>query len=318
MQKYILLYLISLGVNVLLAQNIQVDTNATFVIANGGLNLRSEPSINSRKITNIPFGSTIKYISDKSFNIDSIFIPHIDNADKELVKGNWVKVEYKKMKGYVFDIYLNLEPKKEDRFDEEYDNDFILLYPGCGCNAENLHNPKGWKWFGYFKNGEGKYKIEEINISYYRTNVYTCDLIISASKNDSLSFIIGSKNGRLSKEEVVRGKNIRLYSYNKESPVKKSDLDNASVELIENKDSKIWKPRELYLINGKNRQLLNKPEFDYPVEIKFVGDLDGDLKDDFIIHYGDKGGIIILYLTTKAKPGNLIEKISMFFASWCC
>ena len=88
--------MISFGVNVLLAQNIQVDTNAIFVIANGGLNLRSEPSINSRKITNIPFGSTIKYISDKSFNIDSIFIRHSHNGDEELVKGNWVKVEYKK------------------------------------------------------------------------------------------------------------------------------------------------------------------------------------------------------------------------------
>jgi len=318
MKKYITFYLISFGVNVLLAQNIQVDTNAIFVIANGGLNLRSEPSINSRKITNIPFGATIKYISDKSFNIDSIFIPHIDNADKELVKGNWVKVEYQKMKGYVFDVYLNYKPNYKDRFNEKYENDFILLYPGCGCDAENLHNPNDWKWFGYFKEGEGKYKVEEISMSYYRTRIYTCDLIISASKNDSLSFIIGSKNGRLSKKEVVRGKNTRLYSYNKESPVKKSDLDNASVELIEKKDAKTWKPSELYLINGKKRQLLNKPEYFNPYEIIFKGDLDGDLKDDYIIHYGDNTGIVILYLTTKAKPGNLIERVAMFFRSYCC
>jgi hypothetical protein len=88
--------------------------------------------------------------------------------------------------------------------------------------------------------------------------------------------------------------------------------------LIENKDTKIWKPDELYLISGKKRQLLNKLEYDSPYEIKFIGDLDGDLKNDYIIHYGDKGGIIILYLTTKAKPTNLIEPVAMFFASWCC
>jgi hypothetical protein len=318
MKKHILFYLILLNTNVLLAQDIQVDTNAIFVIANGGLNLRSEPSKKSRKIINIPFGSTIKYTSDKSFNIDSIFIPPIDNSNEQLIKGNWVKVEYKNMTGYVLDIFLGWKQNEKNRFNEEYGNEFVLLYPGCGCNFENLHNPNGWKWFGYFKIGEEKYIVEEVDISYYRTGFFTCELIISASRNDNLAFIIGSKNERLSKEEVVRGKSIMLYSYSEDSPVKKSDLDNASVELIEYPDAKIWKPSELYLINGKKRQLLNKPEYGDPVEIKFVGDLDGDLKDDYIIHFGDKTGIVLLYLTSKAKSGNLIEKVAIFFASYCC
>lgn len=318
MKKHLILCLILLSVNILLAQNVQVDTNATYVIANGGLNLRSKPSVNAKKIANIPFGSTIKYISGKSFKNDSILVRHTDNKEKELIIGNWVRVEYKKMKGYVLDIYLNYKPDLIERFDERFDNDFILLYPGCGCNTENIHNPRDWRWFGYFKDGEGKYNVKEVDISYYRTRIYTCDLIISASKNDSLSFIIGSKIENLSKEKVVRGKKARLYSYEKSNPVKKSDLDNASVELIENKDVKIWKPSELYLINGDKRQLLNKPEYNDPVEIEFMGDLDGDLKDDYIIRFGDKTGIVILYLTSKAKSGNLIEKVAIFFASYCC
>lgn len=312
------MYLILHGVDVLLAQNIQVDTNAVYVIASGGLNLRSEPSATSKKISNIPFSSTIKYISDESFNNDSILVCHSDNGEKENIKGNWVKVEYKKTKGYVLDIYLNWIPNKQDRFNEDYGNDFILLYPGCGCDAANLHNPNGWKWFGYFKDGVGKYKVEEVEISYYRTRIYACDLIISASKNDSLSFIIGSNNGILSDNKTVKGKNIRLRSYEKNNPINKSEIENASIELIENKDGKVWKPSELYLVNGKKRQLLNKPEYDYPVGIKFVGDLDGDSKDDYIIHYGDKRGIIMLYLSSKAKSRNLIEKVAIFFASYCC
>ena len=318
MKKYLLLYLILFRLDDLLAQNIKVDTNTVYVIANGGLNMRSEPSKNSKKITNIPFGSTIKYVSHKSFNVDSIYVSHTDEPEKQLVLGNWVKIEYKKIKGYVLDIYLNYKPNSKGRFDEHFDNEFILLYPGCGCDSENLHNPKDWSWFGYFENGEEEYNIEKIDISYYRTRLYTCDLIISASKNDNLSFIIGSKKGRLSKEEIVRGKRIILYNYGQGNPIKKSDLENASVELIENIDAKIWKPSELYLIDGKKRQLLNKPEYDNPLEIKFVGDLDGDLKYDYIIQYGDKGSIILLYLTSKAKTGNLIEKVALFFASYCC
>jgi hypothetical protein len=318
MKKIVLLYLTLLCANILPGQNIPVDTNTTFVIANGGLNLRSHPGKNSKKITTIPFGSTITYLSEKSFGTDSVLVRHSDSEEPTFIKGNWVRVEYQKMRGYVLDLYLSYQPRNKERIKDKFSSDIVLLYPGCGCDAENLHNPADWKWFGYFEDEEGKYKVEEVNISYYRTRIYTCDLFISASKNHSPAFIIGSKNGRLSKGEVVRGKSINLYRHSTDKPINKSDLDEASVELIEKKEVKSWEPSELYLINGEKRQLLNSPEYDYPFEIKFVGDLDGDFKDDFIIHYGDKTGIIILYLTTKARPGNLIQQVAMFFASYCC
>jgi len=318
MIKYLITYFLLQNVCVLPAQTDPVDTRATYVIANGGLNIRSGPSVKSKKIAKIPFGTTIKYISDKSFGIDSNLISLYDNHKKESIKGNWVKVQYKKSKGYVLDLHLYYPPNNENRFKEKYNSDFVLLYPGCGCNKENLYNPLSWEWFGYIKLKDGKFKIEKINVSYYRTRIYTCDLLISASKSNDLAFIIGSKTGRLSKREVVYGNNLLLQRHNSDKPLEKSDLENASIEMLGNKENNESKPNQLYLKSGNKRQLLNKPEYDYPYEIKFVGDLDGDLKDDYIIHYGDKGGIIILYLTTKAKPSNLIEPVAMYFASYCC
>jgi hypothetical protein len=318
MHKHLILYTLLLSSNLLLAQNVQVDTNAVLVIANGGLNLRSEPSKNAKKIANIPFGSTIKYLSDQSFNTDSIIIRHSDNDKSETIEGAWVQVEYQKMKGYVLDIYLYYKPAYNARVDPLLSNDYTLLYPGCDCNAENLYNPANWKWYGYFRDGKGKYKVEAVEISYYRRPNSLCNFIITASKSDSLSFIIGSKKGPLSKAKVVRGKDLMLYSFHPDKPIKEADLANASVQLIENKDPKNWKPSELHLIKGKKRQLLNRPEYDYPYEIKFIGDLDGDAKDDYIIHYGDKGSVIVLYLTSKAKSGNLIEQVAMFFGGYCC
>ncbi len=299
-------------------QNIPVDTNATFVIANGGLNLRSKPGVDSKKIANIPFGSSVRYLSEKSFKTDSLYVRHSHNKEKELIEGNWVQVEYQNIRGYVLDFYLGYPPDNKNFFSENFTEEFVLLFPGCGCAFNNLHDPSGWKWFGYFEDSHGNYTIEEINISYYRSRTITCELIISASKNDRLSFIIGNKKGRLSRNAVVQGKSIRLYHYNQANPINQSDLERASVELIELDGLKEWKPGELYLKRDNKKQLLNKPEYDYPNEITFMGDLDGDEKDDYIIHFGDKGRVVLLYLTSKAKPGKLIEKVAMFFAPFCC
>ncbi|MEP7197620.1 MAG: SH3 domain-containing protein [Saprospiraceae bacterium] len=159
MKIIVILYLILFCADFLLGQKIQVDSKVKFVIANGGLNLRSKPSKNSKKITNIPFGSTIEYVSEKYFGNDSIIVLQSDSEEKELIKGNWVKVDYQKMRGYVLDIYLNYEPSNKNRFNVKFSGDFVLLYPGCGCDKGNLHNPVEWKWFGYFRTGEGKYKV---------------------------------------------------------------------------------------------------------------------------------------------------------------
>ena len=77
-------------------------------------------------------------------------------------------------------------------------------------------------------------------------------------------------------------------------------------------------PAKLFLKQGSKKQLLNEPALDFPTAIAFAGDLDGDNKDDYIIHYGDKAGVMILYLTSQAKTGELIRRVAVFYASWCC
>lgn len=307
------------GAGLLNAQNTQADTNATYVIASGGLNLRTAPSVSSKKITTIPFGSRVKYLSAQSFNKDSISVPPEREITGGVIYGHWVKVQYKNTKGYVFDAYLNRPPRDlSEGFDEKYSEEFILLYPGCGCTVENLRNPNGWKWFGYFRNGEGEYKVEAVDISYYKMGIPICEFVVAASKHDSLEFIIGTKNGKMPGKKTVRGRKLQLYYYGHDTPIKQSDLDKMSIEVVKNKDTKVWKPDELYLVDGKRKQLLNKASFDHPTKIIFAGDLDGDSKDDYIISYGDKTGIIILYLTSRAKPKNLIERVAVYFGFYCC
>ena len=310
MNKYIILFWTLFSVGNLIGQYSPAYPHLNFVIANGGLNLRSEPNIDSKKIANIPFGTTIKYVSDNTFKTDSILI-RLSADQNEYIKGSWVNVEYKNMKGYVLDIFLTWQPEIKKRFEERFTNDFVLLFPGCDCNSKNLYDPNAWQWFGYFKQGEDKYKVEEIKISYYRDE--DCNLTL-ASKRENLSFIIGSKKSNLLNQEIVQGKHLYFLWHDLDSPLMKSELENLSLKLIENQEIKNWSPYELYLVNGDKRQLLNKPEYDFAFKIKFVGDLDGDSKDDFIIHYGHKVSVFVLYLTSQARDGNLIENVAMNFS----
>jgi hypothetical protein len=55
-----------------------------------------------------------------------------------------------------------------------------------------------------------------------------------------------------------------------------------------------------------------------PVELIWRGDLDGDGRDDYLLRFGDKASQPILYLSTKARPGELVRPVAVFRSGYCC
>lgn len=152
-------------------QELQVNTQANRVIANGGLRLREQPGKKSKIITTLPFGTDVVYVSQQSFGTDSILV------NDTYIYGSWVKVNSQKQTGYVLDIYL---------------------------------------------------------------------------------------------------------------------------------------------VKNNQKQLLSRPDFDYPARVVFAGDIDGDGITDYVICYGDKGAIIGLYLSGQAQKGDLIRLVSFYYGGYCC
>jgi len=64
-----------------------------------GINLREDKTLNSRILLNIPYGEKVFVLNETSdyFEVDNII-------------GNWVKVRYKDVEGYVFGGYLSVMP----------------------------------------------------------------------------------------------------------------------------------------------------------------------------------------------------------------
>lgn len=289
-------------------QELQVNTQANRVIANGGLRLREQPGKKSKIITTLPFGTDVVYVSQQSFGTDSILV------NDTYIYGSWVKVKSQKQTGYVLDIYLDYWEKHRSIAVETVNEQFVLLLPGCGCNQENIYNPDSWTWYGYFKSGDGQYTVETVDISYYRTQQYTCDLLINASKIKNLEFIIGTKGPHPGKKAGTFVGDVSLRSY-PNSPINHQAIRDLSLELevADNGYS-----NQLYLVKNNQKQLLSRPDFDYPARVVFAGDIDGDGITDYVICYGDKGAIIGLYLSGQAQKGDLIRLVSFYYGGYCC
>lgn len=117
-----------------------------YVIADGGLNLREEPSINGAIITLLSRGSKVK--------IEEI----LKNEEMELpngYKGKWVKILYENKQGFVFDAYLSrLSPIDFLDIDENgcWKNDILN---SMAINIGKLDSIE----YNRYGDGEGTYRM---------------------------------------------------------------------------------------------------------------------------------------------------------------
>ncbi len=306
-------FLIVISFGYLNAQDNDIDPQANYVIASS-LRLRESPNKDAKILTNIPFGSHVEYLTNQCYNKDTTLVPLYD--DDYVVVGSWVYVKYKNIKGFVLNTYLsyydkpNIEPN-------DLNNEYLVLFPGCDCNF-NIHNVTRWNFYGFYKTENDSLKIRKIKINYISDyKDYTCPLILYTADNLNLEFIIGSKEEMFKDESTIFNKSVEIL-YNENEKQLAKELRKVGLTLLDHSNKTRDDFFELIYSDENKKQKINLKGFALPTRIKFIGDLDNDGKNDFIISYGETAGPTILYLSSKANENDLLKMVASFFSSYCC
>ncbi len=119
MKKLIMLSLIASVLAITVKANHFTDQETVYITAPSGLTLREAPNVNSRIVDVIPFGESVNVIiEDDEFEK----VERIDWID-----GQWIKVEFEGMSGYVFDGFVSSLPVPMYEF-ELVDSDLNFTY----------------------------------------------------------------------------------------------------------------------------------------------------------------------------------------------
>ncbi|WP_369424466.1 SH3 domain-containing protein [Cellulophaga baltica] len=95
--KYVLLTVV-----LLLATKLYSQTYTAIVNSDNGLSIRDSPSLKAERIGVIPYKGKVKILkSSKEF--EQIILPK-----ERSVVGEWIKISYKDIEGYVFDKFFKI------------------------------------------------------------------------------------------------------------------------------------------------------------------------------------------------------------------
>ncbi len=102
MKKIIVLGLLCVITLTTTKANLITNTESAYVLAPSGLTLREAPNRTSRVLEVIPFGESVSIILEDSTEVKTERI--------DWVKGQWKKVSFEGIEGFVFDGYLSHLP----------------------------------------------------------------------------------------------------------------------------------------------------------------------------------------------------------------
>ncbi len=309
-----------------------VDKTCNTVIATNGLNIRKAPDTKSEVVGYAPFGAKVEILSETHFGWDVIgehtFYTGVGSSDEyswtEPVEGFWVEVEYEGTIGYMFSAYLyygNEYLDYENEFQNSVNQDFAILYPHFNC-ADNVVNVPGMIWYGVYQVGD-KISLRQVEINYFHDYDEISSLAVTTKDNEGLMFIIGSKEhlppGQVFGHTFDKWEESIFYADYYYEELNEDLMDNFSLN-IENFEKEDYIHRELTLNTGGRSQALNPEGYDLgdPMNLEFIGDLDGDGQQDYIIVYGEEFSQTVLYLSSKAEEGQTVKPVAVYYSGFCC
>ncbi len=285
--------------------NIEIEYKTKMtVIAGSGLNLRSEPGINSKILVKVPFGTKVITSSDEKALQDTLIL----SSEKTLIN-KWFKTQFKGQHGYLFGSFLfpsesvnnTLPPYKPD-----YKSSLLLT--GCTC-ANNFQMDETLNWYGIFKEN-GSFKTRIVTPSYYTIPGAIVALrCCEAIEDKNILFMVGTHNTNISAHDGQSNFKTKKSNYTITSIYDESDPINEDFYIEDY-------TKLTYCLDNKN--IVLNTEIQDPVAVLWKGDLNDDGIKDLIIQFGGKSARIILYLSDKSDKINPFNAVAEFNEGICC
>lgn len=309
-----------------LASQSEIYNSFTLVVAQSGLNIRAEPNLHAKVITQVPYLSQLEYLSEESFGRDTIgvlksFFREYDqesvlHATDAPLTGDWVKVKYKGKIGYTFNAYLG--PVVDDPEASEY----FILSPGENCGDQFFDLTK-YYCYGIYGRG-GNTEVREIKASYVvqETGIGFLAPLITAENNAGLKLIIGSKRELpTTSSDFIVNSLTAVWSATSDALWKDACGMLRVQKTIDSLPSGIGLSQQLTasFLLGDREQMVLEEQFVYDISIIGCGDLDGDDKVDYLIRISsEKYTRKVLYLSSAAKGREILGLVYQEVFGYCC
>ncbi|MBK8555917.1 MAG: SH3 domain-containing protein [Lewinellaceae bacterium] len=287
------------------------------VISPDGLRLRAGPDADSKVLWSAPFGEKVTVLNDEPLLLDTVGYLYEFN-DNIPINGYWTAVRCRGIRGYMFSAFLGqLATVRAE--DKGLNEDFILLFPGSNCINNTFYKP-GYYWYGYY-DVPGKRAWKPVRPRFFSLTDWLSEYRISTESPDGLQFIVGSRLPLNIKGDpgidFLDGNLIRQ----RDSLLLDSHVQQQfELKVFPLPNGYHWESLQLFAVRNGQQQALSHLPYDYNGDpyAKWTGDLDGDGRKDFIITFGDKSSKTMLFLSSRAKKGELVHPVAVFYAAYCC
>jgi hypothetical protein len=328
------------------------------VIASSGLKLRATPDQNGKVLAVAPFGAqvlvdtTVRHDNERIsiqpkarrdtlgiFNQYTAWNGTAMESIRQMHIGYWWSVRYKGKRGYMFSGFLaNKEELGTDYYPELNEQWRVMATGGNACASTHIDLKKSWFWYGLFRATSGKYELRGVQLRYvvadYSDEQGHYDLlhrevvILAADVPEQPLFLIGNREKWAERADIsgdeaypVAGKGSTFTG--KDNTPNAALLRTYGVIVETAPDARYPSP---FLSLGDQKGNLQKltlhyPGQDYsqpPGELLWVGDLDGDGRNDYLFNAPGEIGAYMLYLSTQARKGEMARLVAVMWHWYCC
>lgn len=334
----LLLLLLTLG-TALLGQGYEpIATGMARVVSLDGLILRAGPGKDQKRVDAIPYGTVVEVVASARPKRDSLSPMRYNFTGDDTTEtyqisrvGYWAKVKWNGKVGFALDIFLVSEDEEYNSPSEILDrelpayinSDFLLIEAGTACQTNLPPDPR-YHWYGVYRRGD-KLQIQSVSL---RLHAYRKDEVVPgqfflhslADDNMGLEYIIGTRTpmGDARFTDLLHAHGMEHEG--EPTPAQQAAYFQRLGLSFESNEGNEFKEMRLRLgINGVE-QLLEMPEIDRNGEpwLRLVADLDGDGKPDYVVTFGENSSVTVLYLSSRAPKGKLVQPVAFWFSSYCC